>query len=191
MMRFRKYILMEKKRMIKNKSKIKWLYIFLLMMILAVTFDQITKYLVLQNLKGKEAFSIIDGVLELQFFSNTGIAWSMLEGQILFILFTGIILLAVVLFCVIKLPDHNKFHIIYILTGILTGGAIGNMIDRIRLGYVVDFIYFSIINFPIFNVADMCIVISIIIIGILFLFVYKEEDLSFLNFKQKKFRQVK
>lgn len=190
-MRFRKYILMEKKRMIKNKSKIKWLYIFLLMMILAVTFDQITKYLVLQNLKGKEAFSIIDGVLELQFFSNTGIAWSMLEGQILFILFTGIILLAVVLFCVIKLPDHNKFHIIYILTGILTGGAIGNMIDRIRLGYVVDFIYFSIINFPIFNVADMCIVISIIIIGILFLFVYKEEDLSFLNFKQKKFRQVK
>lgn len=191
MMRFRKYILMEKKRMIKNKSKIKWLYIFLLMMILAVTFDQITKYLVLQNLKGKEAFSIIDGVLELQFFSNTGIAWSMLEGQILFILFTGIILLAVVLFCVIKLPDHKKFHIIYILTGILTGGAIGNMIDRIRLGYVVDFIYFSIINFPIFNVADMCIVISIIIIGILFLFVYKEEDLSFLNFKQKKFRQVK
>ncbi|HKM33267.1 MAG TPA: signal peptidase II [Lachnospiraceae bacterium] len=177
--------------MIKNKTKIKWLYIFLLMMVLAIAFDQVTKILVLQNLRGKEAVSIIDGVLELQFFSNTGIAWSMLEGQILFILFTGIILLAAVLFCVIKLPNQKKFHIIYILTGILSGGAIGNMIDRIRLGYVVDFIYFSIINFPIFNVADMCIVISIIIIGILFLFVYKEEDLSFLNFKQTKFRQVK
>lgn len=177
--------------MSKYKSKLKWLFIFLLMLVLAVSLDQITKILVLQNLKGKDAFPIISGVLEFQFFSNTGIAWSMLEGQILFILFTGIILLAVVLFCVIKLPDEKKFHIIYILTGILSGGAIGNMIDRIRLGYVVDFIYFKIINFPIFNVADMCIVISVIIIGILFLFVYKEEDLSFLNFKQKKFRQIK
>ncbi|MGN1147674.1 MAG: signal peptidase II, partial [Lachnospiraceae bacterium] len=80
---------------------------------------------------------------------------------------------------------------LYVLCGILTGGALGNMIDRIRLGYVVDFIYFSLIDFPIFNVADMCIVVSVIILGILFLFVYKEEDLSFLNFKQKKFREVK
>ena len=95
------------------------------------------------------------------------------------------------LFCVIKLPDKKKFRILYVLFGLLTGGAIGNMVDRIRLGYVVDFIYVSLIDFPIFNVADMCIVISIIILAILYLFVYKEEDLSFLNFKQKKYREVK
>ncbi len=175
----------------KSKTKLKWIFVFIFIMILAIAIDQITKILALQNLKGKDSIMLIKGVLELQFFSNTGIAWSMLQGQSLFILFTGIILLAVVIFFVVKMPEQKKFHIIYIFAGILAGGAVGNMIDRIRLGYVVDFIYFSIINFPIFNFADMCIVISIIIIGFMYLFVYKEEDLSFLDFKQKKYRQVK
>lgn len=165
--------------------------LFLLVMAVAIVLDQWTKLLAIEHLQGKSAYTLIEGVLEFQFFSNTGIAWSMLAGQMIFILFMGIIFLAVVLFFIIKLPDIKKFHIVYLLCGVLSGGALGNMIDRIRLGYVVDFIYFSLIDFPIFNVADMCIVISIILLGILFIFVYKEEDLSFLNFKQKKFREVK
>ncbi len=175
----------------KYKTKIKWMFLFFVMMALSIILDQWTKNLVLLHLKDKGAYPLIQGVLEFQFFSNTGIAWSMLEGQIIFILLTGIVFLAVVLFCIIKLPDNKKFHIIYILGGLLMGGAVGNMIDRIRLGYVVDFIYISLIHFPIFNVADMCIVISVIILAVLFLFVYKEEDLAFLNFKQKKYREVK
>lgn len=177
--------------MSKYRSKIKWLSLFFAVMALSIILDQWTKNLVLLHLKGKESYTLIKGVLEFQFFSNTGIAWSMLEGQIIFILLTGIVFLAVVLFCILKLPDNKKFHIVYLLGGILMGGAIGNMIDRIRLGYVVDFIYISLIHFPIFNVADMCIVISVIILAVLFLFVYKEEDLAFLNFKQKKYREVK
>lgn len=175
----------------KKKSKIKWMILFFLMMLVSIILDQGTKLLAIKHLKGKEAFVLLKGVLEFQFFSNTGIAWSMLEGQIVFILFTGIVLLSVILFFIIKLPEHKKFHVLYILCGFLAGGAVGNMIDRIRLGYVVDFIYFSLIDFPIFNVADMCIVISIIVFAALFLFFYKEEDFSFLNFKQKKFREVK
>lgn len=177
--------------MSKNKSKIKWMLLFVLVMAVAIILDQYTKVLAIRHLQGKEPYVLIKDVLEFQFFSNTGIAWSMLEGQIVFILFTGIVLLSVMLFFIIKLPDYKKFHVLYFLCGVLAGGAIGNMIDRIRLGYVVDFIYVSLINFPIFNVADMCIVVSIILFSILFLFVYKEEDLSFLNFKQKKFREVK
>lgn len=173
------------------KAKIKWLLLFLLVMLAAIGLDQWTKQLAITNLKGNGAYPLIEGVLEFQFFSNTGIAWSMLQGQSIFILFTGIVFLAVVLFVILKLPEAKKFHILYILCGILAGGAIGNMIDRIRLGYVVDFISISLINFPIFNVADMCIVISVIVLAILFLFVYKEEDLAFLNFKQKKYREVK
>lgn len=177
--------------MSKHKSKIKGIAVFFLIMLAAVLFDQWTKYLAITHLQGKGTYPLIEGVLEFQFFSNTGIAWSMLEGQIIFILFMGIVFLAAVLFFVIKLPDVKKFRVLYFLCGLLTGGAVGNMIDRICLGYVVDFIYFSLIDFPIFNVADICIVVSIILLAVLFLFVYKEEDLAFLNFKQKKFREVK
>lgn len=183
---------MEKNTFLKKKgAKLKWMGIFILCVSAAVLLDQWTKQLALTHLMGKEPYSLINGVLELQFFSNTGIAWSMLNGQTVFILFTGIIFLILILFIICKLPEASKFHILYILGGILTGGALGNMIDRVRLGYVVDFISFILIHFPIFNVADMCIVVSVIVLGALFLFYYKEEDLSFLNFKQKKFREVK
>ena len=174
-----------------QKSKRKWMLIFLVVALLTIAADQFTKHLTLLYLKDQAPFSIIDGVLELHFFANTGIAWSMLEGQLLFIIFMGIVFLSVMLIFVCKLPDKKKFHILYVLCGLLAGGALGNMTDRIRLGYVVDFIYFSLINFPVFNVADCCIVISIIWACILFLFIYKEDDLSFLNFKQKKFREIK
>lgn len=174
-----------------TNKKTKWLVIFFVVALLAIALDQVTKYMAITHLQGKPAFPLIEGVLEFQFYSNTGIAWSLLEGQIVFILFTGLIFLAVVLFCVIKLPEQKKFHSLYFLCGILTGGALGNMIDRIRLGYVVDFISFTLIDFPIFNVADMFIVVSVFVLGFLFLFIYKEEDLAFLNFKQKKYREVK
>ncbi len=174
-----------------KKAKIKWMLISLLVMALAIAADQFTKHLTLLHLKDKTPVSLIDGVLELHFYPNTGIAWSMLEGQLFFIVFMGIVFLSVMLFFVLRLPEQKKFHILYILSGLLAGGALGNMIDRIRLGYVVDFIYFSLINFPVFNVADCCIVISIAWACILFLFIYKEEDLTFLSFKQKKYREVK
>lgn len=177
--------------MLKNKNKIKWMVIFLIITVLSVGLDQWTKYLAIHNLQGKGAYSLIKDVLELQFFSNTGIAWSMLEGQSIFILFIGIVFLAVILFFIVKLPEQQKFRLVYIFGGLLTGGAIGNMIDRFRLGYVVDFISFVLIDFPIFNVADMCIVVSVILLAIMFLFVFKEDDLSFLNFKQKKYREIK
>ena len=177
--------------MLKNKKKIKWMVIFLAITVLSIILDQWTKFLAVQNLQGKGAYSLIKGVLELQFFSNTGIAWSMLEGQSFFILFIGIVFLAVIMFFIVKLPEHKKFRLVYIFGGLLTGGAIGNMIDRFRLGYVVDFISFILIDFPIFNVADMCIVVSVILLAIMFLFVFKEEDLAFLNFKQKKYREIK
>ena len=175
----------------KNGAKLKWMAIFILCTVTAILLDQWTKYLAVTHLMEKEAYSLINGVLELQLFSNDGISWSMLSGQTVFILFSGIIFLVLILYVICKLPEASKFHVLYIVGGILTGGALGNMIDRFRLGYVVDFISFILIHFPIFNVADVCIVCSVIVLGTLFLFYYKEEDLAFLNFKQKKFREVK
>lgn len=73
----------------------------------------------------------------------------------------------------------------------ISAGAIGNMIDRIRFDYVVDFIYIVLINFPIFNVADMYVTFATVILVFQVLFVYKDNDFNFLSFNQKKFRELK
>ena len=67
----------------------------------------------------------------------------------------------------------------------LIAGALGNIIDRIRFDYVVDFISFVLIHYPIFNVADCYIVVAAVMLFLLFMFVYKEEDLEFLSFRKK------
>ena len=108
-----------------------------------------------------------------------------------FILFVGIVFLAVLLFFLLKLPEQKKFRIVHILLAVIIAGGIGNMIDRFRLDYVVDFISFVLINYPIFNVADIYVVVATIGLFILFLFVYKEKDLEFLNFKQNRYREMK
>ena len=164
-----------------NKEKIKWMLVFLVFAILSFTADRISKILVLKNLMGKPTVKLIPGVFELYYHQNKGIAWSMLEGQIALILFVGVLLTALVLYFVLKIPVDKKFQIIYILTGLFIGGALGNMYDRISLGYVVDFLYFSLINFPIFNIADVFIVVSVILFAVIFLFVYQDEDLVYLN----------
>ena len=79
----------------------------------------------------------------------------------------------------------------HVSLSLIAAGAIGNMIDRIRFDYVVDFIYFVLINFPIFNVADIYVSVSTVVLVILLLFVYQENDLSFIGFKQKRYRELK
>ena len=174
-----------------NKEKIKWLLIFLLFAVFAFGFDRFTKALVLSNLKGHTPFVLIPGVFELTYFENTGIAWSMLDGQTAFIIGMGVLLTLLVLYFVWRAPTDKKFHVVYILTGLFIGGALGNMYDRLSLGYVVDFLYFSLIHFPVFNIADSFIVVSVILFGIIFLFVYNDEDLEFLNPFSKNKKQDK
>jgi signal peptidase II len=89
------------------------------------------------------------------------------------------------------MPDKKKYTKLHFLFSLIVAGAIGNMIDRIRYDYVVDFIYFVRLNFPIFNVADIYVSISAIVLIILLLFVYKEKDLYFISFKQKRYREFK
>ena len=158
---------------------------------LLLLLDQFTKYLAVTKLKDKPAVVLIRNVLELKYLENRGSAFGMLQNQKFFILFVGFVFLAVILFFLFKLPCEKKFRIVHILLAAVIAGGIGNMIDRFRFDYVVDFIYFVLINFPIFNVADCYIVVSVIGLFILFLFVFKEKDLEFLNFKQNKYREMK
>ena len=188
----KKSILVKRMPMNKEKkSRIIMLLIDVLIAAVLLVFDQFTKHLAVVHLKGQVPYVLIDGVLELQYLENRGSAFGMLQNQKVFILFVGIVFLAVLLFFLLKLPEQKKFRIVHILLAVIIAGGIGNMIDRFRLDYVVDFISFVLINYPIFNVADIYVVVATIGLFILFLFVYKEKDLEFLNFKQNRYREMK
>jgi len=97
----------------------------------------------------------------------------------------------VIVYVLIRVPQGKKYFSLHMLLIMISAGAIGNMIDRIRFDYVVDFIYIVLINFPIFNVADMYVTFATVIWVFQVLFVYKDNDFNFLSFNQKKFRELK
>ena len=156
-----------------------------------VVLDQYTKYLAVIHLKDKPAYIIFNGVLELNYLENKGAAFGMLQNQKAFFIFVAVVILSVIGYVLLKTPDNKKYRILHLLLSLIAAGAIGNMIDRIRLNYVVDFIYFVLINFPIFNVADIYVTVSTAVLVIMLLFVYKESDLNFISFKQKRYRELK
>jgi signal peptidase II len=143
--------------------------------------DQLTKYAAVVCLKGKEPFVLIKNILELQYLENRGAAWGMLQNrQWVFALIT-IVFLAVIAFFMMKIPKTVYYRPLIITLSVLLAGAVGNFIDRIRQSYVVDFIYFRIIDFPVFNVADICVTLSVIALLILILFHYRDRDFDFLR----------
>lgn len=176
---------------IHKKKKRKMLALDVLSIVLLILFDQYTKHLAVIHLKDKQAFKLIDGVLELNYLENKGAAFDMLQNQGVFFVFVAIIVLSVIAYILYKTPNSKKYHAMHVLLSLIAAGAIGNMIDRIRLDYVVDFIYIVLINFPIFNVADMYVSFATVILVFVLLFYYKESDLSFIGYNQKKIRELK
>lgn len=172
------------------RKRTKMLLIDVVVMLVLLGLDQLTKYLAIINLKNHPAVVLWDGVLELNYLENRGSAFGMLQNQKFFILFIGVVFLAVILFFLFKLPEEKKFCTVHILLSTIVAGGVGNMIDRLRFDYVVDFISFVLIHFPIFNVADCYIVVATIVLFLLFLFVFKEKDLEFLSFKQNRYRKM-
>ena len=161
------------------RKRTKMLLIDVVVMLVLLGLDQLTKYLAIINLKNHPAVVLWDGVLELNYLENRGSAFGMLQNQKFFILFIGVVFLAVILFFLFKLPEEKKFCTVHILLSAIVAGGVGNMIDRLRFDYVVDFISFVLIHFPIFNVADCYIVVATIVLFLLFLFVFEEKDLEF------------
>lgn len=153
--------------------------------ILLTALDQLTKYLAVIHLAGKEAFVLIPGVFELRYLENRGAAFGILQNkQIFFVLLTAAYL-CLAIWIYFRIPREKKYRLLHCIDIILTAGALGNLIDRLMNGYVVDFFYFSLIDFPIFNVADIYVTAAVVLLIIALFFVYKEEDLTFLNRKKK------
>ncbi len=144
-----------------------------------ILIDQLTKYLIDTYLGLHNSIPIWKDVFEIHYIRNTGTAWGLLAGQQTFFrVITVVLLIAMVAFFII-LSKNNKFLPLNWTLVILFAGAVGNFIDRLRFGYVIDFLYFKLINFPVFNVADMYVVISMFLLTFLILFYYKDEDFDF------------
>jgi len=159
----------------------------LLLFILLVAIDQVSKYWVRTVLAVREPVVIIPKVLKLEYHTNDGAVWGLMGGKVLFLKIFTFVVLILIAFFYLKVPKGKKFNVLKVLLVFIMAGAVGNLIDRVYLNYVVDFIYFELINFPLFNFADSCLTISSILLLILALFYFKDDDFAFLDqmFKRK------
>lgn len=137
--------------------------------ILIVAIDQLTKYFAVNELRGQDTIHIVGEFLNLTYVENRGAAFGVFQDQrIFFILVTGAVMILIALLFIFKghtMTPASKYSLYMIV-----GGAIGNFIDRLRLGYVVDFIdvkFGSLYDFPVFNVADMALVVGTVILMVL------------------------
>lgn len=159
---------------------------FLFIGILMIALDQWSKLWIVNNLKGKPEIVWIKNVFELYYVENRGAAFSSFTGKQTFLLTVTVIVLAFLVFEYVRIPDNRRFNWLHFAFVMLMAGAVGNMIDRLRQGYVVDFFYFMPIDFPCFNVADIFVTCSVPLFVILVFFVYKDKETEFLfSFKKK------
>ncbi|PNV63789.1 signal peptidase II [Clostridium sp. chh4-2] len=165
--------------------KTKHIIWFLLGTVLAVAFDQWTKWMAVLHLSDNPPFVLWDGVFELHYSTNDGAAWGMLSGRQGFFFLVAVVVAALVAYTLYKMPTDKKYLPLEICMMLILSGALGNMVDRVSQGYVVDFLYFKLINFPIFNVADCYVTIATALLLILLFFRYSEEDLAFFSWKKK------
>lgn len=122
------------------------------MIILIVAFDQITKYFAEKNLADGKIVSFLPGFVQFRYVQNTGMAFSMLSGaRWIFVVITIIVCGGVMWFL---FSNRAKSLWVYWSLGVVLAGGVGNLIDRARFGYVVDFIEPTFVNFAVFNIAD-------------------------------------
>lgn len=173
--------------MTEKKSCLK-IYIYAIVgLIVAVLLDQVTKLAAVRALKPSTAgIEVVPSVFRLLYLENRGAAFGVMQDHQMFFVIVGVIMLIVIGILYAMMPKTKKYIPLRICAVLICGGAIGNMIDRIRLNYVIDFFYFELIDFPIFNVADIYVTVSCILFVLLILFYYKEDDFEWVTFPKRK-----
>ena len=145
--------------------------------VILVILDQISKFVATANLMGKSKYIVIKGLLSFNYLEggNKGAAWGIFSGKIL--MFVIITIIAIVIISIF-IRNITGIMVLQYIFGMLMAGAVGNLIDRVVNGSVVDFICFEFIDFPIFNVADCYVTVSCVLIVVMCLLKLKEEDFN-------------
>lgn len=189
----------EKKAAIQEKRGRILLFSYL-GVIAGILLDQITKYLAYTKLKGQDAFVIIPDVFELRYLENQSAAFSFdpvsllhkifhfayfdahpdafLTCKMVFFIVMTIVVLVLLAILYRRIPWNRHWLAMNLILLGFMAGAIGNLIDRVIHHFVIDFFYFRLINFPIFNVADIYVTIAAFALIIVIFFVYSEKDFS-------------
>lgn len=149
-----------------------------------VFIDQITKYFARTNLKNAPKV-LWDGVFSLHYHENRGSVWGILQGKVDILLIASFFIFALLLYVYIKMPKVPAYFLLFWVLDVMLAGAVGNTIDRLFFGFVTDFLYFELINFPIFNVADCYLTVCSFLTVILVFTKYKDDEFTFLSFKRK------
>ncbi len=141
---------------------------YLLLVALGVLIlDQGTKYAVLSGMIEGDSYPIIENVFHLTFVRNPGAAFGMMPNKTYFFISVSLVVLAGIIYYYRTIPKEQKW--LRIAMGLVAGGAVGNLIDRVRFGHVVDFFDFRV--WPVFNIADSAIVVAV---AIIFLYLIRE-----------------
>lgn len=141
-------------------------------------FDQWTKHLAVVHLAGQEDVILIPGIFQLQYLENRGAAFGIFQNKQFFFIICAIIIFCVAVWFYLKVPMTARFLPLRLCAVFVCAGGIGNLIDRLNYNFVVDFFYFELIDFPIFNVADIYVTVSAFVLAFLIMFYYKEEELE-------------
>ena len=173
-------------RMKQSGAGISGKALFVVLTVLPVMFDQWTKILATRTLGGGEHIVLIPGVLELTYVENRGAAFGILQNARIFFFAITLAALIAIFYILHRMPEDSRYLPLRICLHLIAAGAVGNLIDRLVLSYVRDFIYFSLIDFPVFNMADIYITCATFTLLVLSLFYYRqEEDFAFLNRDKK------
>lgn len=145
----------------------------MIMIVLIIAFDQITKYFASLKLADGSVAKFIPGVVQFKYAENTGMAFSMLSGaRWVFIALTVVVCVGVFYYL---FSNRCKSLWLYWSLGVILSGGIGNLIDRIKFGYVVDFIEPTFVNFAIFNIADCAVTCgAVVLVGYLLYDAFKD-----------------
>lgn len=162
----------------ENPKRIPRYGMAIFMVIVCILLDQWTKHIAITHLKNQEPIVLIKGVFELFYLENKGAAFGLFQNKKLFFVISALLILFLIVWFYSRVPLNRHFLPLRVCAVMLAGGAIGNVIDRLYLGYVVDFFYFKLIDFPVFNVADIFVTVSMFLLIFLILFFYKEDDLD-------------
>ncbi len=154
----------------QEKKSPRWYILYAAIVVFFVAIDQITKYFAVKYLTKVSTVPIIKDILHLTYVENTGAAFGMMKNRRW--LFMTVSVVAIIAIAVILWRYGRELVAASVCLSMVLGGGIGNMIDRVALGYVVDFIDFRAINFAVFNGAD-----SFVCVGSFFLIIYLIKDL--------------
>lgn len=128
-----------------------------LIALVVLALDQLVKYYIQTSMFLGMSIPVIDEVFHITYILNPGAAFGILQHQRVFFIFVALVLFAGIMYFYPKIQKENR--LLVIATGLMAGGAAGNVVDRVKTGYVVDFIDFRI--WPVFNIADVAIVVGV------------------------------